>query len=324
MLPRILNLGQCGKLSAKLGLMTQTPPNSINLKAAALLSLAPLLWSGNAIVGRLAQDLIPPMALNFGRWLIAFFILLPMASWVLKPQSPLWSQWRRFLLLGLVSVSCYNALQYLALITSSPLNVTLVAAITPVWMLLIGRLFFQTAITSKQVLGAALSIGGVLLVLARGQWALLLSLQLVIGDIYMLIASLVWAYYSWLLAKPTPESASIRAHWAAFLLAQVTFGLIGAGGAAAAEWTVTQSTIVWGLPLLAVLVYVAIGPAVLAYRAWGAGIAIAGPAAAGFFANLTPLFTAILSAAVLGETPQWFHGVGFLLIVLGIVLSSRR
>ena len=45
---------------------------------------------------------------------------------------------------------------------------------------------------------------------------------------------------------------------------------------------------------------------------------------AGFFINLTPLFTALLSAAFLGEAPQLFHVLAFVLIVSGIVLSSHR
>ena len=45
---------------------------------------------------------------------------------------------------------------------------------------------------------------------------------------------------------------------------------------------------------------------------------------AGFFANLTPLFAALLSAAFLGELPQAYHGMAFLLIVGGIVVSARR
>ena len=75
---------------------------------------------------------------------------------------------------------------------------------------------------------------------------------------------------------------------------------------------------------IAALVFIAVGPAVLAYRCWGVGVQRAGPAVAGFFINLTPLFAGILSAAFLGETPQPFHGVAFALIVGGIVVSSRR
>jgi drug/metabolite transporter (DMT)-like permease len=69
---------------------------------------------------------------------------------------------------------------------------------------------------------------------------------------------------------------------------------------------------------------VAIGPSLLAYRCWGAGVGRVGPTIAGFFSNLTPLFAAVLSAALLGEIPRLYHAVGFALIVGGIVVSSRR
>ena len=69
---------------------------------------------------------------------------------------------------------------------------------------------------------------------------------------------------------------------------------------------------------------IAIGPSLIAYRCWGIGVAAVGPAIAAFFGNLTPVFAAVMSAALLGEPPSWFHGAAFALIVLGIVVSSRR
>ena len=74
----------------------------------------------------------------------------------------------------------------------------------------------------------------------------------------------------------------------------------------------------------AALAFIAIGPAVLAFRCWAAGVQRAGPNAAGFFVNLTPLFAAMLSALFLGEMPHGYHALAFALIVAGIVLSSRR
>ena len=291
--------------------------------AAALLIIPPLLWAGNAVVGRMVSPLISPMTLNLLRWTLAFVLLLPFAGQVLRRDSPLWSQWRRFAFLALLSTSGYNALLYLALNTSTPINVTLVGASTPGWMLLIGRFFFGTPVSVRQAIGAVLSIGGVVLVLCRGQWELLLGLHLVAGDLYVLLASMGWAYYSWMLANPTPESASLRADWAVFLQGQIVFGLGWSLLFASAEWTLTDARLQWSWPLLGALLFIAVGPAVLAYRAWGAGVARAGPAAAGFFINLTPLFTALLSLAFLGEAPQIFHALAFGLIVSGIVLSSR-
>jgi len=170
--------------------------------AALLLVIPPLMWSGNAVVGRLVAPLISPMTLNLLRWAIAFLILLPLASRVLRPDSGLWQQWKRFALLSLFSIGGYNALLYLALNTSTAINVTLVGASTPVWMLLIGRVLFKVPVSRRQMLGAVLSIAGVLLVLGRGDWQVISHLRLVPGDVYVLLASIAWATYSWLLATP--------------------------------------------------------------------------------------------------------------------------
>jgi len=289
----------------------------------ALLVTAPLLWAGNAVVGRLVHDLVPPITLNFLRWALALALLLPLTHRVLRPDSPLWPHWRRYALLGLLGVGLYNALQYLALQTSTPINVTLVGSSMPVWMLAVGALFFGVAVTRRQLAGAALSMIGVLTVLSRGEWSQLLALRLVAGDLFMLLATISWSFYSWLLVR-TSEPASVRGDWAAFLTGQMVFGLAWSGVFASAEWATGHTHIAWGWPLVAALLFIAIGPALVAYRCWGIGVQRAGPAVAGFFSNLTPLFAALLSAAFLGEAPRAYHALAFALIVGGIVVSSRR
>ena len=108
------------------------------------------------------------------------------------------------------------------------------------------------------------------------------------------------------------------------LRTQIIFGLGWSGLFAASEWALTDPHIAWGWPLAAALLYIAVGPAVIAYRFWGVGVQRVGPAIAGFFSNLTPLFAALLSAAFLGDLPQLYHAFAFVLIVGGIVVSSRR
>ena len=288
-----------------------------------MLVAAPLLWAGNAVVGRALHALISPSALNFIRWLLAFALLLPLAWRVLRPGSTLWPHWRRYALLGLFGIGSYNALQYLALQTSTPLNVTLVGSGMPVWMLIVGALFFGVPATRRQITGVLLSVAGVLLVLSRGSWQQLLALRLVPGDLYMVLATISWAFYSWLLVRTT-EPRDLRGDWAAFLMARMVFGLGWSGAFAGVEWSLGQAQAHWGWPLAAGLAFIAIGPAVLAYRFWGAGVQRAGPVMGGFFINLTPLFAAVLSAAFLGERPQLYHAAAFALIVGGIVVSSRR
>lgn len=300
----------------------------LTLATALLLTVPPLMWAGNAVVGRLAADLIPPMMLNFLRWVLAFLILLPFTWKILRPTSSLWPAWRRYMLLGLLGVSCYNALMYLALHTSTPLNVTLVGSSVPVWVLIAGALFFKQRITRLQLLGTVLSIAGVLVVLMRGDLARVAQIEFVLGDLCMVLASIAWAFYSWMLVTPsssqTNDPADIRGNWTAFLMAQIVFGLSWAGLFAGGEWALTKASISWGWPLAAVLLYVAIAPAIVAFRCWGLGLQRVGPATASFFGNLTPLIAAVLSAAFLGELPQLYHALAFVLIVGGIVVSSRR
>ena len=307
-----------------LGYSAGCPMNQrLTPSTALLLTIPPLLWAGNAVVGRLVAPLVPPLTLNFLRWALAFVILLPFAWRLLRPTSPLWSRMRRYAVLGLLGVGCYNALQYLAVKTSTPINVTLVGSSMPAFMLGLGAAFFGQRITRRQVVGALLSIAGVLVVLAQGELAHLAQVRFVVGDLYMLLATAAWALYSWLLTRPG-DPPEVRSDWAGFLMAQLVPGLAWSGLFATTETLVTTQSIQWGPPLLAALAFIAVGPAIVAYRCWGLGVQRVGPNIAGFFSNLTPLFAAVFSAAFLGEPPHLYHLVAFLLIGGGIVVTSRR
>ena len=289
---------------------------------ALLLTVPPILWAGNAVVGRLVRDAVPPMTLNLIRWSIALMILVPLGRAALRVGSGVLENWKRYSLLGLLGVGLYNSLQYLALQSSSPINVTLVASGVPVWMLLVGRLFFNVPVRRRQVVGALLSIAGVLVVMCRGDLAQLAALRLVAGDLYMILATIAWSFYSWLLMQQKDVPA-LRADWAAFLLAQVAYGVLWSGVLAGGEWALKDVAIAWSWPLAAALLYVAIGPAILAMRCWGAGVQRAGPTLGSFFINLTPLFTALLSSTFLGEAPHLYHALAFAMIVGGIVVSAK-
>jgi drug/metabolite transporter (DMT)-like permease len=295
----------------------------LSFSTALLLTVPPLMWAGNAVVGRLVRAAVPPMTLNLLRWSLALLVLLPLGRAALRHGSGALVNWRRYALLGLFGIGLYNSFQYLALQTSTPINVTLVAAGMPVWMMLVGRVFFKVPVRAWQSAGAVLSIAGVLVVLCRGDWRQLAALRLVIGDLYMIAATIAWSFYSWLLMQQKDVPA-LRSDWAAFLLVQVGYGVLCSSVFAAVEWSVgAPKTIAWSWPVAAALAFVALGPAVLGYRCWGAGVARAGPAIGAFFVNLTPLFAALMSAAFLGEPPHLYHLLAFALIVGGIGVSAK-
>ena len=83
-------------------------------RIALLMTLPPLMWAGNAVVGRLAVGSVPPLTLNLLRWVLALLLLLPLAWRVFRAPRELVVRWPHLLLLGTLGVGSYNALQYLA------------------------------------------------------------------------------------------------------------------------------------------------------------------------------------------------------------------
>jgi len=305
--------------------------SSINLKTIALLVIPPMAWAGNAVVGRMLVGSMPPVAMNAIRWAIVALLLLPLAWRVLREPKALLTRWEYLLALGMLGMGSYNALQYLALQTSSPVNVTLIGASVPIWMMLVGWVAFGQCLVARQWLGAALSFSGVLLVMGQGDPSVVLHLHVSPGDALMLLASLVWAVYSWLLAHPP---ASMRAplrpqwDWAAFLFVQALFGLLWATLCSGAEawWLGDQAPAIWPgsrWPVWAGLLFIALAPSILAYRCWALGVAAVGPNTAALFINLIPVFAALWAAVFLGQWPHWYHPVALVLIASGIAVTAR-
>ncbi len=285
-----------------------------------LLTFPPLSWAGNAIVGRLAAGTVPPITLNSVRWVLAGLLLAPFA-WrgVLEHRAALRRHAGVIMAMGVLSIGSYNALQYLALTTSTPINVTLIGASTPLFLIVIGALCFRERVKPLQVAGALLCLVGVSFVLVRGEPARLAQLDLVPGDLYMLAATIAWSAYTWLLRKQRPDVPL-----PVLLFAQIVAGVLASAPVTAWELMAQDQPLPWNGKVAAILLYVATIPSLLAYFAWDRAIARAGAQLPVFFITLTPVFAALLSTLLLGDWPRWYHGVGLAAIGAGIWLAQRR
>jgi len=295
----------------------------VSALTAFYLTTAALMWAGNAIVGKILVQSSSPVLLNTIRGGVTALILLPVAWRVFGSASPLWQSSKRFALLSLLGVGSYNVLLYLALKSSTPINVTLIGASMPIWAIVIGALFYKEQPTIKQIIGAVISLIGVTVVIVRGELERLIEIEFVAGDLLMVLATILWGAYSWMLSHPK-ESTERTWPWSYFLLAQVGFGFCWSLGFAVTEWQLEYSYFTWSWPTVFMIIYVIIGPSLIAYRCWGLGVSGAGATVATFFTNLIPLFTAILSTLLLQKPPEPFQGVAFALILAGIYLSIQK
>ncbi len=290
---------------------------SITGNAYALLILAPLLWGGNAVAGRLATEDWQPFTLTSLRWLLAMVLLTPFALKPLKTDWPVVRQHALLLFcLGAFGMAAFNLCMYLALNFTTAINVSIEQASMPAMIMLANFFILSQRVKLWQVAGLLLTLFGVLVTTTEGQPATFISHGLNKGDVIMLIACVFYAAYTFGLRwKPDIQ-------WMSFM------------------WVISLSAFIMTLPFAAwelstkpftapstqgllVLAYVVIFPTIVSQLSWARGVQLLGSNRAGLFINLVPIFGSILAVLLIKESFEWYHFAGLSLVLVGIGLSER-
>ncbi len=284
-----------------------------------LLTLTTLFWSGNMVIGRALRDQVPPLSLAFWRWTIAFTLTVPLAWPHLRRQWPLLRQnWRTVTLLGLLGVGGYNTLAYIALNYTPATNALLLNSFIPVATIALSWALLGKSLRRSEWLGVLLSLFGVTIIVCQGDWQTLTSLRLNIGDLWMLGAVFVWAFYTiglqWRPAGINP------------LLLLAAFTLVGLAALAPAyAWEIAQGRQIAVTPAsLAGIAYTGLFPGFLGYVFYNRAVGEVGASKASLFIHLMPVFGTLLSAIFLDEIPRLYHYLGIALIFIGIYLTTAR
>ena len=287
-------------------------------KPYLLLSLTSLFWAGNVVLGRFVAGKIPPMTLSFIRWSAAFLIVLPFAwKYLARDWAAIRKQLGLMVLLSFTGIAVFNCLGYWSLQYTQALNALLLQSSGPLFVALFALLLFGIRLTLAQAFGIVISMTGVLVILLRGDFATLSSIEFNKGDIGYTLALVIFGLYSALAAKrPLIHPLSFLAFTTgcgALLIIPLIAWEISTG----ARMIVSATT-------MAALVYVAIFPSTLAYLFFNRGIELIGPNRAAPFFHLIPVFGSVLAIVFLGERPQLFHIVGFALVLAGVFIAARR
>ena len=283
-----------------------------------LLTFASLCWSGNHIVGRAIAGHVPPIGISTVRWLIPAVVLWPIVRPHMDHDWPLIRRhWRVMIGLGLTGGALFSTLQYVGLQYTTALNVSVLNSLTPVLIVAAGSLIFRDRLMLLQGLGIATSLAGVLAIVAHGNFEALAQLELNRGDLIIVFNMTVIAIYAACL-RLRPQI-----HALTFLFVLAVVSVVGTTPFFVWEHLsgfTFQPTLMTGLAIF----YVSIFPSALAFAAWNRAIEIIGANRAGPFLHLVPLFSALLAGTFLGESLMLYHVAGFMLILAGVWLASRR
>ncbi len=281
------------------------------------MSLAMLCWSGNWLLGRAMHTSIGPVTLNFLRWGGAALVLLPFTGrglWAARAEIV--ARWRILLVLGVLGSALYQGLVYMALNHTTAINAALFNTTGPMVMVALSWLLTRERISRGQGVGIALSLVGVLIIVTRGDLALLLNIHFNPGDLLALASVPVWALYTVLLQRrPMGMSPLV------FLTCLSLVGTLALCPFFVWEYQVRGAP-VWGVNTVITLVYVALFASVIAYILWNNAVPRVGANKAGPFLHLHPVFTTVLAMLFLGEVLHGYHMAGMALIAVGIWLNS--
>lgn len=294
--------------------MTKT---AFPLRAYLLLTCTALFWAGNFVLARGIRELIPPVSLNFWRWVGALILLLPFTLPRLHRQRTLLRRhWAWLTLMSVPSIVLFNTFIYAAVRSVSATNTALVTATTPIFIVLLAWLRYGDRLSPRQFAGVFLSLGGMLFIISRGELQVMARLQFAYGDLWTLGAALSWALYSNLLRQrpasidPLSFLTAIIALGVLILLPFYLLEVAFRGG-----FSITGNS-------LASIAYVSVFPSLLAYLFWNRGVDQVGPSKAGIFIHLMPVFAIVLAASLLGERLKGYHLSGIVLIFTGIALTT--
>jgi len=285
--------------------------------AYGLLFLTPLLFSANALTARWVGDSMPPMALAFWRWtLTLMFLWLYAGRQFLAGWPDFRREWRTLALLGFLGMGLCGAPVYMGAHTTTATNIGLIYAMTPILIVVISWLGWRETVTRRQIAGIAAALLGVLAIIARGNPALLLDLDFVPGDLWILGAMISWAVYSVVLRhrpSPRPIAARFIGIVAAGVIVMLPF--YGIEIALGERMTLEPRTI-------GVLLVLALIPGIGAYLAYSKLVAVLGPQRTGLLMYLGPISNAVLAWLLLGESIEAYHFVGTALILGGVALAT--
>lgn len=277
-----------------------------------------MIWSWNFIVARTLADSMPPVTLAFLRWTTAVIFLLPFSLPALWRDRRMVVKHLGYLsVTGFLGVTMFNTLVYIAGHTTKALNMSLVAISSPVFIVIFARIFLGDPFNVHRIAGLVTATIGVTLLITDGDLHRLTALSLSLGDLWMVVAAAIFAGYS-ILVRLKPAGLKPVVFLSSMFILGLVFLVPWLG------WELSDPRhMVFSKEVIGAILYLGVGPSLLAFLCWNRAVEIVGPAQAAFVYYSLPIFSGAEAFVFLREPVDWIHFLSGFLIVAGIIVATR-
>lgn len=301
-----------------------TSRTSASFVGFACVLTASALWGTTGTTATFASGVSPlgigAVAMGLGGLLLALTALRS----IVKSRAKLTAQWP-MLLLGSLSVAIYPLAFYSSMhLAGVAIGTVISIGSAPLAASLIERFFDGQKLTTRWLLGAAAGLGGAVLLTfseSHGSGGAAEPTAVLYGILLGLVSGLLYALYSWVARRLMQAGVPPRAAMGS---------IFGIGG------TLLLPVLLFtGAPLLAsttniaVGIYMALVPVLVAYVLFAYGLARVSATMATTLSLLEPVIAAVLAVVIVGERlpAEGWVGIGLIvgsLFILTLPIPGRR
>lgn len=276
-----------------------------------LAAIAVFFWGAAYVWGKLAMDWLSPFAASTARFGFAAFIMLIITVFINKPSRSLFKgHWLHYFLLGFIGITCFQGFLFLGVYYSSPVSAAVIMALSPALTAILEGLITRQMPPAATIFGIVISIIGAVIAILGASPQGLSHFHLNGGDLFALIASLCFSFYTVASRRWLIKQVSLLVNVTLIVTIGAIF-LLPLGLSFLPDSFPPSMTPVWAL------VGLILGSTVSAYLCWTLAIDQLGVSEPNLMFNFMPIVTIGLYS-LQGNLPTLLQLAGAFLVVAGV------
>ena len=279
--------------------------------------VAASLFGASVVATRVAVQEMPPLSLavlRFGQGGLILFLYLFFSS-----RDLLRIQLRDLpilIILGAILFAIFPLTFNVSLSLTEASRGALMLATTPIWSALLARTTKKERLNFRQIAGILLTLFGIVIVLAQKGLNWEGSARSLAGDGFMLVTALCAAVYGVLAKRILVRHTALTVTTYTML-----FGTLLLFPAALVEG-LPRELVQINTKLVILILFLGIFGGALGYYLWTFALSRLTPTQVAVYINVNPMVATILAAILLTEKLTGIFGVGFVVVVLGVLLVN--
>jgi drug/metabolite transporter (DMT)-like permease len=284
--------------------------------ANASACIAATLFGASVVAVRIAVRDIPPLTLALLRFGQGALVLLAALALFRRDRLRIEPRDLPYLgVLGAIFFAVFPTTFNMGMRYEAASRGALLLATMPLWTLVIARLVSGEQLTFRQMLGVFVSVAGVAIVIVQRRAAGGGSIDIVRGDLLLMITALCGAIYNVSAKRMLRKYGGLTVTFYAMLIGSLLLTPALAVERSPSYAALSADTI-W------IVVFLGVLGGALAFSLWTSALRRLSPTQVAVYINLNPIAATLLAATVLHEQLSALFVVGFLGVAAGLMIVN--